>query len=314
LLRQVYSLLINAHYRTRPSDLRQLMDNPHQQLLLAEIAGRVVGVVQLNREGGFSKELCEQVFMGRRRPQGHLFAQMITAQAGVRKFACFSGLRVQRIAVDADYRRSGIGRELINSAQQLVQEQQLDYLATSFAIDPGVASFWQTLGFSLLHISSGTGKSSGRQTVAMIRAQSVDVERITSELQYRLKSYLPLWLSGYCRFMYWSDVLAIIGLANIEYEFSLQDEDEIDAFGNGFRGFELSQAVLQKLLINRSSEPGKLADELVRPAIEKIALNRDWKDLPADNGYQGRKELLSRLRLTVQILNKQRQKSNEKNT
>jgi len=314
LLKQVYTLLINAHYRTRPSDLRQLMDNEHQQLLLAQAGGRVVGLLQLNQEGGFSAELSEQVFMGRRRPQGHLFAQMITAQAGVRDFACFRGLRVQRIAVDADYRLGGIGRELIKAAQQMVQEQQLDYLASSFAIDPGVTSFWQKLGFSLLHISSGSGTSSGRQTVAVMRALSPSAEKVTAQLQHKLKNYLPLWLYGYCRFMYWSDVLAIIRLADIEYEFSQQDEDEIDAFAHGFRGLELSQAVLQKLLINRSSEPGRLADEIVRPAIEKIASNRDWKDLAPDSGHQGRKELLSQLRLTVQKLNTQRQKNNEKNT
>ena len=313
LLRQVYALLLSAHYRTRPSDLRQLMDNDDQQLLLAEANGRVVGVLQLNREGGFAAELCEQVFMGTRRPRGHLLAQMITAQAGVRNFACFSGLRVQRIAVDAAYRCQGVGRALINAAQQLVQQQQLDYLGSSFAIDPGVALFWQKLGFRLLHISSGTGTSSGRQTVAVIRPQSAPIEQITAAQHLKLKNYLPVWLLGYCRNMDWTDVLAIIQLANVEYSFSEQDEDEISAFAGGFRGLELSQAVLQKLLIHRCSRLAELAPDLIRPAIEKIALNKHWQALPGHAGHHGKNELLKQLRLTVLQLNSIRKNNDEKN-
>jgi len=52
LLRQVYTLLVSAHYRTRPSDLRMLMENPDLVLVVASIEGAVVGAVLLNKEGG----------------------------------------------------------------------------------------------------------------------------------------------------------------------------------------------------------------------------------------------------------------------
>ena len=48
-LQQVYRLLNAAHYRTRPSDLRMLLENPDLLLIVARFEERVVGAVLLNR-------------------------------------------------------------------------------------------------------------------------------------------------------------------------------------------------------------------------------------------------------------------------
>ena len=121
LLHQAYALLSSAHYRTRPSDLRMLMENPDLRLFVALYESQVIGVVLLNLEGGLDKKLCQEIFYGRRRPQGHLLAQMLTAQAGLAEFAAYRGLRVQRIAVSPGCRRqasvtgSSASAETVNS-------------------------------------------------------------------------------------------------------------------------------------------------------------------------------------------------------
>ena len=117
LLESTYRLMMSAHYRSRPSDLRQIMENPDLHFLLAVQCKRVIGVAILNHEGGLDKQLSREIYFGRRRPKGHLMAQMITAQASVEGFSCYQGLRIIRIAVDQPYRRQGIGRELFRLAQ-----------------------------------------------------------------------------------------------------------------------------------------------------------------------------------------------------
>ena len=298
-LRAIYGLLTSAHYRTRPSDLRQMMEDESQQILVARSQRVIIGVLLLNEEGGFDTALCQQVFLGKRRPQGHLLAQMITAQAGVKGFACLKGYRVQRIAVDDRWRRKGVGRQLIEAAEQMAQQQQMDYLGSSFALDHAVAPFWGRMRFTPIHIGLGKGKSSGRQTVAVIRSLSPAVDKVVAMSTLKVKAYLPVWLLGYCNELYWLDVLALIRLLNIEYELTVQDEDELLAFATGFRGLELSQGVLQRLLISRHGRLGKLPEKSIRLGIEKILLNRDWSELDRYGAGVGRKVLLVRLREIV---------------
>jgi len=300
-LKTIYKLLVSAHYRTKPSDLRQLMEDDNQQVLIACSAGVVIGVLLLNKEGGFGEALSHDVFMGKRRPQGHLFAQMITAQAGVKNFACFNGYRIQRIAVTESCRKQGIGRLLIKQAEQLVKQNGLDYLASSFALDDSVTPFWKVTGFAVVHIGSGKGKSTGRQAIAVIKSFNPEVDGIVSQLNLKLREYLPVWFLSYCQSMLWIDVLALLELINIKYEFSDQDKDEIFAFSEGFRGFDLTQSVLQKMIITQL-RLNSFDEQLSRLLVEKILLNKDWKQL--SDSY-GKKEMLKKIRQCIFQLNKQ---------
>ena len=297
LLQSIYALLVSAHYRTRPSDLRQLMEDENLQLLVAFDDRRVLGVLLLNREGGFSPELSEQVFLGLRRPRGHLLAQMLTAQAGIRHFACASGYRVQRLAVDEGCRRRGIGRALIGAAQDMLRDQGLDYLASSFALDSDNALFWQALCFRLVHIGSGSGKSTGRQSIAVIHPASPRVRHWVGQLEKRFASSLPIWLLSYCNRL---DAREVLTLLAWRHDYPAPDDlacDEIEAFCRGFRGLELAQAALQRLLLNTLvSAPLDERDAIL--LIERILLDRPWSWFNV-SGQGGKRELLGRLRGAV---------------
>lgn len=305
-LREIYELLVSAHYRTRPSDLRQLMEDENQLVIVAQSGLMITGVLLLNMEGGLSPELSHEVFMGRRRPQGHLFAQMITAQAGVKSFACLQGLRVQRIAVNQNCRMQGVGRSLIKFAESLVIEQNFNYLCASFALDSSMAPFWSKTGFKLVHISSGKGKSTGRQTVAVLKSTEKQVVDIISLLQTKINNYLPVWLLSYCQSMSWIDVYALLDLLNYKGQFTKLDEHEIVAFGEGYRGFDLTQATLQKLLISELNNT-KLDLPLVKLCIEKILLNKKWAEVVAIRETRpGKKEQLKQIRKCIALMNEQR--------
>ncbi len=305
LLREIYQLLVSAHYRTRPSDLRQLMEDENQLLLLARDEFAVLGVLLLNREGGFEQNLSEEIFMGRRRPQGHLLAQMLTAQAGIKYFSCYQGFRVQRIAVEKNFRRKGLGRMLIQHARDLVDLHQVDYLGSSFALDQINAAFWKSCGFQLVHIASGKGKSSGRQTVVVLQSSCADVTADMQTLQNKIQRDLALWLLSYCNEMFWRDVIALLSLVITENPLTHQDEDEIRAFAFGFHGLDYSLPALQRLLISQSGKLSQFDPNTRRLLVEKILLNRSWEAVLGHSDFAGRKPLLQNLRHNISELYEQ---------
>jgi len=298
-LKAIYGLLVSAHYRTRPSDLRQLMDDDAQRILVARTEGVIVGVMLLNQEGGFSAELTQEIFMGRRRPPGHLLAQMITAQAGIKDFAQWQGLRIQRVTVHEKYRRKGVGLQLVNKAFELVRQENLDYLGSTFALDSIVTPFWQAAGLELVHISAGRGKSTGRQTVALVQSDLPDVKRSIQLMKQKIQRDLQLWLPGYCQNLMWQDVMGLLQLANLNLPLSALDRDEIYAFSQGFRGFDLSQAALQRILISKVDRLVLLKANEQQLLVEKVLLNRPWTACAGFKANIGRKALTQKIRHLV---------------
>jgi len=301
LLRQAYALLNSAHYRTRPSDLRMLMENPDLVLMVARHRETVVGVMLLNPEGGFDAELCEAVFLGRRRPRGHLLAQMLTAQAGLKGFAGYRGLRVQRIAVAEDFRRQGLGRRMIERAMQYGRENTLDYVGASFALDAATSNFWRRLQFQLVHVSYASGKSSGSHSIAVLKPLGGHLEQEIRQLQRRIQQQLPIWMTQFLQTLEAGQVTALLRYADYRADTGELEQHEIEAFASGNRGFELCFASLQKYVMQAVARDGFDPDPLL---IEKAVQNRDWKLLERESGAEGRKQLQQRLRGFVDALRK----------
>jgi len=302
LLLNIYRLMVSAHYRTRPSDLRALMENPDLVLVLAECEGELIGVALLNVEGGFDESMCEQIFLGARRPKGHLLAQILTAQAGSRTFARLRGLRIQRIAVLESKRRLGIGRELVKLSQQFAGERGYDYVGASFAFDSESAGFWKACNFSLAHISYGQGKSSGNHSVVVVNPLSEASSELLVDLLQRIQSCLLLWCCQYLRAIDSGSVIALLRFINYAPGLSQYEIEEVRAFGIGHRGFELSFVSLQKFVM-RAIVRLPVNFYLHPWLVEKIVQNRDWTQLSIDADIIGRKARLGKLRQLVnQIL------------
>lgn len=141
-LKTVYTLLKQAHYQTRPSDLMQLLDAPHQHFWLARCGEKVAGVLWAVKEGGL-KNPPEHV-------RGHLAAQRLAQLEQDTRWLEKSSLRITRIAVHPDRQGEGIGSALV---EQLKTEAHVDFLSVSCAAAPQVMRFWQKLGF--IHHSTG---------------------------------------------------------------------------------------------------------------------------------------------------------------
>jgi len=119
----------------------------------------------------------------------------------------------------------------------------------------------------------------------------------------KITDYLPVWLLCYCQRMLSTDVYALLKMLKVKSDLSDLDKDEITAFTEGYRGFDLSQAVLQKLLISQLTHV-QLEPSVVKLLIDKILLNKDWGDLSnLHSTSAGKKEIIKQLRLSVRQLN-----------
>lgn len=171
-LQQLFSLLVEAHYRTTPGDLRILLDSPNQFIWLAIQQRQVVGACLVAREGELKESLTTAVWQGVRRPRGHLIPQLLVAQEGFQAAGGLSALRIVRIAVAHPFRRRGVAAGLLQRLVSWGQSARVDLLGAAFALTPELADFWQQQGFEPVRMGAQQDPVSGSYSVLLTRALS----------------------------------------------------------------------------------------------------------------------------------------------
>lgn len=169
LLRQVFHLLVSAHYQTSPSELQQLLDDPQQHLICAFYNERIVGLVLGQIEGGFEPKLAKAVMNGQRRLKGHLLPQSLAMHIGLTESLEAPLLRITRVAIDQNWRRSGIGSQLVEQMALRAQAFDVVMLGTSFSASGDLLAFWQKNEFRPVRIGVTRDIASGCYSLQMLR-------------------------------------------------------------------------------------------------------------------------------------------------
>jgi tRNA(Met) cytidine acetyltransferase len=198
LLRELFGLLVLAHYRTTPGDLRVLLDSPNLDVWLLRVAGVTVGCALIAREGELSAAFAEAVWQGVRRPTGHLLPQALIAHEGYEEVAPWRAWRVVRIAVHPSSQQQGLGTELIDAIAQAAVAQAVDYLGASFAAAPDLLRYWRRNGFEPVRVGDQLDAVSGSHAVIVLRPLSARCRqwfplarrRYMKRLRYRLSGAL----------------------------------------------------------------------------------------------------------------------------
>ncbi|MEM9601796.1 MAG: GNAT family N-acetyltransferase [Pseudomonadota bacterium] len=168
-LRAVYALLADAHYRTRPLDLRHLLDGPNLHTVVVGDPSQPIAAALVAEEGGFNDPaLRDAICAGTRRPRGHLLPQVLAWHCGLDEALSQRWWRVVRIAVHPDHQRRGRGRALLDWLAAEAQQRGIDALGTSFAGDPGVCRFWARAGYAPVYLGQVREATSGLFAVATV--------------------------------------------------------------------------------------------------------------------------------------------------
>ncbi|MDR9438400.1 MAG: GNAT family N-acetyltransferase [Halomonas sp.] len=297
-LRALFGLLIQAHYRTTPADLRRLLDGPGIVLIVLEAGPALQGVVVSGDEGGFEAGLAEQVARGKRRPRGHLLAQSLAAHAGEREVLTGRLRRVLRIAVPADRRRHGTGRQLIEAEVARARRDGIDLLGASFGAEAGLQAFWQASDFRAVRLGLTRETATVEYALMVARPTSPTGERLAERLQARFHRQLPGLLAFELAELEPAVVVAL--LAEVPAA-SLGDADrrDLDDVAFGHREPALVRPAIQALVRWRAVSLAARQDETLALLAAWAFQGRETSWLAARLGVSGKRGVQGRLREIV---------------
>lgn len=175
LLHQIFRLACLAHYQTSVRDLWALMDDPTVQVITLQQHHQVLAVAVITAEGQLPPSLVPEIYQGSRRVQGHLAAQSLVYHCLTPEAGLLPIWRVQRIMVQPEAQRRGLGLALLKHTAELAQAQQVAMLATSFGATTDLVSFWHYAGFRAVKLSAKPEQSSNEYSVLMIKALQPDL-------------------------------------------------------------------------------------------------------------------------------------------
>ncbi|MDN3651885.1 GNAT family N-acetyltransferase [Thalassotalea ponticola] len=196
LLRQVFSLLVCAHYQTKPSDLKLLLDDEHVHLVVAIYQDTVCGVCLMLSEGELDSDLVEQIKQGKRRPKGHLIPQSLLVHGGYSDAFSYRYLRISRVAVLPAWQNQGIGSALLAYCHQYAHQEGVDFLATSFGVNPPLLAFWYRNGYAMARLGFVADKASGEHSAMMLKPLSRRSSAFFSQLNQQFYRNLEFYLSS----------------------------------------------------------------------------------------------------------------------
>lgn len=301
-LNEAFGLLVDAHYRTSPGDLRQWMDDPAAVSWRLTCEGVLVGLLWATMEGGLDAALAEQVMLGKRRLRGHLLPQSLATHSGFAEAASQRLLRVVRIAVSANARGQGLGQKLVAAAWNHARFEGLDGIGSSFGGNTRLVSFWQRCGLEPVRLGLKREASSGEYPLQMLAGVSAYGERLQNRLRRRLAEH---WLTLLPR--NWPDVepgLILQLTSGLPPVDSLNRDDgrDLRSFANGFRGFDLALPVLGKLSLQPEVTGLVKASGAGSLWVRAVLQGWSWQSLREAGECSGREQGESLLRSMVRVI------------
>jgi tRNA(Met) cytidine acetyltransferase len=182
LLREVFGLLVLAHYRTEPNDLARLLDAPNVSVHALLFDGHPVSVALLAREGGLSADRRRALSEGGT-VRGNLIPDLLASQLRDEDAAGPVGHRVLRIATHSAARSRGLGSLLLSRLREHcvdghdavgANEQsadpavESDWLGVAFGATPRLVEFWRANGFQSVHLGTSRDARSGEHSAVML--------------------------------------------------------------------------------------------------------------------------------------------------
>jgi tRNA(Met) cytidine acetyltransferase len=304
-LRQVFGLLVLAHYQTRPQDLRFLLDAPATRIYAILDDGDVLATLVATEEGGITDPTLRQaIFEGRRRPRGHLIPQTLSAHAGLPEATGLRYLRVVRIAVHPELTRSGLGRRLFEGLVRDAQREDIDLVGASFGATPELIAFWSACDCRPVQVGNSRNAASGEHAVVMLRAVSARGERFLSRAEAHLERRLVALLPGpLCDL---EPQVAATLVAALGTPPPAEDQDAAGlqalAVGGFVRGHRTLDASLPALAdwtrrrLGPALRAGRIEPSEAALLIASARQLREPRDLVAGFGEAGRDALIARLR------------------
>jgi tRNA(Met) cytidine acetyltransferase len=191
-LRQLFGLLVHAHYRTTPADLHRLLDAPNLDLHALRWRGQIVAATLIAREGELPPATCEALAAGAAQLRGHALADTLITHSLCPQAGALTLIRSVRIAVHPQLRRRGLATRLIEHVHAAYPHAHL--FGTLFGATPELLAFRRALGYQLVRVGVARGSRTGEPAAVMIRPTSPAAGALVHQLRHQLAHALPTQL------------------------------------------------------------------------------------------------------------------------
>ena len=305
LLREVFGLLVLAHYRTEPTDLARLLDAPNLSVRALTHDSHVVAVALLAREGGLDSETRERMYEGGR-VRGNMIPDVLSAQLRDLEAGAPTGQRVLRIATHGAVRSRGLGSRLLTEIRREFADSA-DWLGVGFGVTPELIDFWRSNGYRTLHFSTSRNDRSGEYSAVMLdpcsdagrdlatRHAGWFGDRIVATLTDALDDADP-------------DVIrATLGAADAEPdpELSAWEWRLVAGVPSGASVLDTNPAPFRRLALRHlvsPTDPDALSAREEHLLIRKVLQARPWSEVAETMGFISERECKRTLGGTVETL------------
>ncbi|HET8700703.1 MAG TPA: GNAT family N-acetyltransferase [Nitrococcus sp.] len=306
-LNELFGLLVLAHYRTSPADLRHLLDAPDLSVWALRYRGHIAAAALLIDEGGFVPELAQAIWLGIRRPRGHLVAQSLATHAGLAQAPMLNGRRVLRIAVHPACQGRGLGTRLLRSILGAARSGGIDYLAAAFGATAELIRFWARSDMRIVRLGSHRSASSGDYSAIVLRPLSPAGRQLAQAARERFADRFPHLLNDPLREL--DPELALLLLQQLATAGApaptTEDWDDLLAFGFGQRSYADASVALRRLaryaLTDRQLVPALSRSQQV-VLLARMLQQRDWSEIAGWLHICGRQPVVEVLRAAARHL------------
>jgi tRNA(Met) cytidine acetyltransferase len=191
-LRQVFGLLVLAHYRTTPTDLARLLDAPNLDVHVLREGDVVVAASLVAREGSLDASALASLDRGER-IRGHALLDTLTSHTATREALTLAMVRSMRVVVHPERRRRGLARRLVDAVHASYAP---DLFGTMFGATAELVTFRRALGYEVVRVGTASGARSGEPAVVMVRPVSPRAFALVDRWRVDLARELPAQLEA----------------------------------------------------------------------------------------------------------------------
>ena len=278
-LRQAFGLLVQAHYRTQPSDLKALLDAPNVRVAALVTSGfNVVAANMVALEGPLDPQTSRDVVTGRHRLVGHALLDALIAHLGHIEAGDMRVARSVRLAVHPLLRRRGLATQLTEFVQGSLD---VDMFGTLFGADVGVIAFRRTLGYELVRLSASRGQRTGEPSVVMVRPVSRQAQELLVTLRRMLARQLTLQLEllrADDELLMSTDLLASLGegVAQVAALTEAEVLQGVTSYAFGPRTFESCAAEVSRFVTSRVAALDAIEANAAAVIRHRVMGKRGW--------------------------------------
>lgn len=287
-LNQIFELLISAHYRTRPMDLRSLLDGSNIRVFTLhdgdqpDSMGNVRAVAMIAREGELPAALHAPIMQGQRRPHGQVLAQSLAAQLGEEGALTLTHWRVVRIAVQPGAQNLGLGSQLLLQLIAQARQEGIDCIGSVFSGDQRVLGFWQSNGFTLARVGYSREATTGQYSLLVLQGLTQTGVDLAGRCRQQLVEDLPLLLQGSHQQLEPDLVLTLAARFPVREPFHERDQLAVARYVAGYVPYENVAASLWRWFwavypaLNAAREITEIEADGRRLLVMKLLQNHPW--------------------------------------